>query len=262
MGNGTNITDFALGYNNGDVLATFPLLVPTTATNNSLGVSGAATALPLITWATPASGVLTTPTGTSAGNAYSNSPYSANTTRTATLRWTASGTDKVLLPSSYSLAYDVPGCSISGITVDNVSQEYLEKVIVIPPSASDLTATSTITGSGEVTASVGTYSNPANFAATGSTPVSITNSNNATIPIQVSSNAVGNWVLLNGSPATLVVDPDGIDFLGSNYPFTIGVADNTTGSSRTADVTISRFSNGRVTGSAVADQTITITQNA
>ena len=36
MGNGTNITDFALGYNNGDVLATFPLLVPTTATNNSL----------------------------------------------------------------------------------------------------------------------------------------------------------------------------------------------------------------------------------
>ena len=262
MGNGTNVTDFILGYNNGDVLATFPLLVPTVATNNSLGISGAATTLPLITWATPASGTLTTPAGTSVGNAYSNNPYSANTTRTATLRWTASGTDKVLLPSSHSLAYDVPGYSISTTTIDSVSQEYLEKVIIIPPTTSNLTATSTITGSGEVTASVGTYSNPANFAATGSSPVSITNSNGATIPIQVSSNAVGNWVLFNGSPATIVVDPDGIDFLGSNYPFTIGVADNTTGAQRTATVTIEKYSNARVTGSAVNTQTITITQNA
>ena len=107
---------------------------------------------------------------------------------------------------------------------------------------------------------MGTYSNPANFAATGSTPVSITNSNGATIPIQISANQT--WVLLNGSAGTKIVDPDGIDFAGSNYPFTIGVADNTTGSQRTATVTISKFGNARVTGSAVANQTITITQNA
>ena len=260
MGNGTNVTDFALGYNNGDVLATFPLLVPTTATNNSLGVSGAATALPLITWATPTSGVLTTPAGTSAGNAYSNSPYSANTTRTATLRWTASGTDKVLLPSSYSLAYDVPGYSISGTTVDNVSQEYLEKVIVIPPSASNLTATSTITGSGEVTASVGTYVGSISFTASGNTDTTITNSNGATVPIQISADQP--WVLLNSTPGTKVVDPDGIDFLGSNYPFTINVDDNGTGSSRTATVTIAVYGNSRVTGTAIANQTISITQSA
>ena len=260
MGNGTNVTDFALGYNNGDVLATFPLLVPTTATNNSLGVSGAATALPLITWATPASGVLTTPAGTSAGNAYSNSPYSANTTRTATLRWTASGTDKVLLPSSHSLTYDVPGYSISTTTVDNVSQEYLEKVIVIPPSASDLTATSTITGSGEVTASVGTYVGSISFTASGNTDTTITNSNGATVPIQISADQP--WVLLNSTPGTKVVDPDGIDFLGSNYPFTINVDDNGTGSSRTATVTIAVYGNSRVTGTAIANQTISITQSA
>ena len=260
MGNGTNVTDFALGYNNGDVLATFPLLVPTSATNNSLGISGSATILPLITWATPASGVLTTPAGTSAGNAYSNSPYSANTTRTAALRWTVSGTDKVMLPNSYSLAYDVPGYSISSTTVDNVSQEYLEKVIVIPSTTSDLTATSTITGSGEVTASVGTYASSISFTASGNTDTTITNSNGATVPIQISADQP--WVLLNSTPGTKVVDPDGIDFLGSNYPFTINVDDNGTGSSRTATITISVYNNSRVTGAAIANQTISITQSA
>jgi len=260
MGDGTNITDFVLGYNNGDVLATFPLLVPTSATNNSLGISGSATTLPLITWATPSSGVLTTPSGTSAGNAYSNSPYSATSGRTATLRWTASGTDKVLLPSSHSLTYDVPGYSISSTSLDNTSQEYLENVIVLPPQTSDITATAAITGSGEVTASVGTYVSSIAFSASGNTNTSITNSNGATVPIQIS--ATESWVLINGSPGTKIVDPDGIDFLGSNYPFTINVDDNGTGSSRTATITIGVYNNSRVTGAAIGNQTISITQSA
>ena len=98
------------------------------------------------------------------------------------------------------------------------------------------------------------------FAASGDPDTSITNSNGATVPIQISANQ--NWVLINGSPGTKVVDPDNIDFLGSNYPFTINVSDNTTGSQRTATITISKYNNSRVTGSAVADQTISITQNA
>lgn len=260
MGDGANITDFVLGYNNGDVLATFPLLVPTSATNNSLGISGSATTLPLITWATPSSGVLTTPVGTSTGNAYSNSPYSAASSRTATLRWTASGTDKVLLPNSHSLTYDVPGYSISSTTLDGTSQEYLENVIVLPPQTSDITATATITGSGEVTASVGTYVSSIAFSASGNTNTSITNSNGATVPIQITADEP--WVLLNGTPGTKVVDPDGINFLGSNYPFTINVDDNGTGSSRTAQIEIEKFGNARVTGSATANQTISITQSA
>ena len=89
---------------------------------------------------------------------------------------------------------------------------------------------------------------------------SITNSNGATVPIRISSN--DSWVLLNGSAGTKVVDPDGIDFVGSNYPFTINVEDNTTGSSRTSTITISVYNNSRVTGTAVADQTISITQSA
>jgi len=260
MGGSTNMVPFNLSYSNGNVIAGFPITVPATATNNSLGISGSATILPQLTWATPASGALTTPANTSVNTAYAISPYDAASRRTATLRWTATGTTKVFLPNGHSLTYNVPGAAIGAAGIDGASQEYLQYNIVLPAVSENTTATATITGSGEVTASVGTYSNPANFAATGSTPVSITNSNGATIPIQISANQT--WVLLNGSAGTKIVDPDGITLSGSNYPFTIGVADNTTGSQRTATVTISKFENARVTGSAVANQTITITQNA
>ena len=260
MGAGTNIVPFNLSFSNGNVVAGFPITVPAAATNNSLGISGSATILPQLTWATPASGTLTTPTNTSVNTAYTISPYDGVSRRTATLRWTASGTTKVFLPDGHGLTYNVSGTTVSSANIDSTSQEYLQYSIVLPAVSENTTATATITGSGEVTASVGTYSNPANFAATGSTPVSITSSNGATIPIQVS--CPDNWVLFNGSPASIVVDPNNINFLGSNYPFTIGVADNTTSSQRTATVTISKFGNARVTGSAIANQTITITQNA
>jgi len=263
MGGSTNIVPFNLSFNNGNIVANFPITVPTTATNNSLGISGSATILPQLTWATPASGVLTTPVNTAVNTAYTISPYSEVSLRTATIRWTVSDTTKVMLPDAYSITYDTAGNTIGNVIIDNTSQEYIERTIVLPAISENTTATATITGSGEVTASVGTYSNPANFAATGSTPVSITNSNGATVPIQVSAvNATDTWILFNGSPGTKVVDPDGIDFVGSNYPFTIGVADNTTGVQRSGQVRIQKHGNSRVTGSAVADQTITITQNA
>ena len=260
MGGSTNIVPFNQLFINNNPVLNLPVTVPATATNNSIGISGSATVLPQLTWATPASGTLTVPAGTSVNTAYNISPYDNISKRTAKLRWTATGTTKVLLPSSHGLTYNVAGASIGASVVDITSQEYVEKTIILPAVFENTTATATITGSGEVTASVGTYSNPANFAATGSSPVSITNSNGATIPIEVSCNA--NWVLLNGSTPDIVVDPDGINFLGSNYPFTIGVTDNTTGSQRTAQVTVRKYNNNRVTGSAVADQTINITQNA
>ncbi len=259
MGGTTNLVPFNLSFSNGNVIAGFPITVPAAAKNNSLGISGGATILPQLTWATPASGTLTTPINTSVNTAYAISPYAADSRKTASLRWTASGTTKVFLPNGHGLTYNVPGATLSA-GIDGGSQEYLQYNVVLPAVSENTTATATITGSGEVTASVGTYSNPANFAATGSTPVSITNSNGATIPIQISANQT--WVLLNGSAGTKIVDPDGITLAGSNYPFTIGVADNTTSSQRTATVTIEKYGNARVTGSAVANQTITITQNA
>ena len=263
MGAGTNIVPFNLSFSSGNVVAGFPITVAATATNNSLGIRGSATILPQLTWATPASGALTTPTNTSVNTAYTISPYDAASRRTATLRWTVSGTTKVFLPNGHGLTYDVAGATVGAAGIDGASQEYLQYNIVLPAISENTTATAIITGSGEVTASVGTYSNPANFAATGSTPVSITNSNGATIPIQVSAvNAADTWILFNGTPGTKIVDPDGINLAGSNYPFTIGVADNTTGAQRSGQVRIQKYGNNRVTGSAVADQLITITQNA
>ncbi len=262
MGGSTNLVPFNLTFSSGNVVAGFPLTVPTSATSNSIGISGAATILPTLTWLAPTDGVLTLPSGSSVGNAYSISPYSAASLRTATVRWTVGATTQVFLPGSRTITYSLPGYTLGTAILDNVSQQYIDQTIVLPAIYENTIATATIGGTGEVTASVGTYSNPANFAATGSTPVSITSSNGATIPIQIS--CPDNWVLFNGSPASIVVDPDGIDFAGhGNYPFTIGVADNTTGSQRTATVTISKLSTDtRTTGSAVANKTITITQNA
>ena len=260
MGGSTNIVPFNLSFNNGNIVANFPITVPTTATNNSLGISGSATVLPQLTWATPASGVLTTPVNTAVNTAYTISPYSEVSLRTATIRWTVSGTTKVMLPDAYSITYDTVGNTVGNAIIDNTSQEYIERTIVLPAIFENTTANATITGSGEVTASVGTYVSSISFTASGNSDTSITNSNGATVPIRISSN--DSWVLLNGSAGTKVVDPDGIDFVGSNYPFTINVEDNTTGSSRTSTITISVYNNSRVTGTAVADQTISITQSA
>lgn len=260
MGGSTNIVPFNLSFNNGNIVAGFPITVPTTATNNSLGISGSATILPQLTWATPASGVLTTPVNTAVNTAYTISPYSEVSLRTATIRWTVSDTTKVMLPDAYSITYDTVGNTVGNVIIDNTSQEYIERTIVLPAIFENTTANATITGSGEVTASVGTYASSISFTASGNSDTSITNSNGATVPIRISSN--DSWVLLNGSAGTKVVDPDGIDFVGSNYPFTINVEDNTTGSSRTSTITISVYNNSRVTGTAVADQTINITQSA
>jgi len=260
MGGSTNIVPFNLSFNNGNIVAGFPITVPTTATNNSLGISGSATILPQLTWATPASGVLTTPVNTAVNTAYTISPYSEVSLRTATIRWTVSDTTKVMLPDAYSITYDTVGNTVGNVIIDNTSQEYIERTIVLPAIFENTTANATITGSGEVTASVGTYASSISFTASGNSDTSITNSNGATVPIRISSN--DSWVLLNGSAGTKVVDPDGIDFVGSNYPFTINVEDNTTGSSRTSTITISVYNNSRVIGAAVADQTISITQSA
>jgi len=259
MGGSTNIVPFNISLSLDSLNAEFPITVPNVATNNSLGISGNAIIKPTLTWASPSSGVITTPSSTTADVAYSTTPYANASTRTATIRWTASGTNKVFLPDGHDLTYDVPGYTTTSV-VESSTQEYLEKTIVLPKIFENTIATATITGAGEVTASVGTYVSSFTFASNSNPSELITNANGATIPIQVSSDQ--NWVLINGSPGSKVVDPDGLNLLGSNYPFSINVNDNTTGSVRTATLTISKYNNSRVTGSAVADQTITITQNA
>ena len=81
----------------------------------------------------------------------------------------------------------------------------------------------------------------------------------ANVPVLVTAST--DWVFLNGSyqPNGVTIDPDGVSQSNPDYPLNINVTDNTTGSSRTATVTISN-ANTRVTG--LSNQTINITQTA
>ena len=58
----------------------------------------------------------------------------------------------------------------------------------------------------------------------------------------------------------LVGDPDDINIYGGKYPFTINVANNSSGSSRSAQIEIELYNNSRVTG--LTKQTLTINQSA
>ena len=259
MGGSVANKNFEYTYNNLNTVLKFPIVVPNTVTNDSLGISGAAVANPTLSWTAPSSGGITLANGNSAGVAYDVNPYEGNLNRTATIRFNTVDTTKVFLPANPTVTYNVDGAVVTSL-VDSASQQYVDKTIVLPPISANTTAVATIGATGAVTASVGTYVNSITFAASGNSNTSITNANGANIPIQVSANQT--WVLLNGQQGQIYVDPDTIDFGNSDYPFTINVSDNTTGSQRTAAVTIQKFNNNRVTGTAVADQTINIIQNA
>ena len=273
-GMGGNIITTPLPYTRQTNQITYnvPVTMPTNPTNENMTFSGSATTLYTLTWANPLTGTLTLPTGTSVGNAYTISPYVAESQRTATFRVNVSGTTKVMLPSSYTVTYNVADSTITEITSfpTAYTQEYYQAQIVLPKIYENTTATATITGSGEVTAAMGSIASSHTFSASGNSNLVIgdVSSEKANITIRATPNQ--NWIYLAAATtqgtavtpttsAVVIVDPDDIDIYGGNYPFTINVADNTTGSSRTGTVVVEKY-NTRVTG--VSSHTINITQNA
>ncbi len=273
-GMGGNIITTPLAYTRQTNQITYnvPVTMPSNPTNENMTFSGSATTLYTLTWASPSTGTLTLPTGTSVGNAYTISPYVAESQRTATFRVNVSGTTKVMLPSSYAVTYNVVDSTITEITSFPIAytQEYYQTQIVLPKIYENTTATATITGSGEVTAAMGSIASSHTFSASGNSNLVIGDvaSEKANITIRATPNQ--NWIYLAAATtqgtaitpttsAVVIVDPDDIDIYGGNYPFTINVANNTTGSSRTGTVVIEKY-NTRVTG--VSSHTINITQNA
>lgn len=178
-----------------------------------------------------------------------------------------------MLPSSYAVTYNVEDTTITETSAFSTTytQEYYEAQIVLPKIYENTTATATITGSGEVTAAMGTLPSTHTFnntATNANLVIGDVASEKANIAIKATPNQP--WVYLSSattqgtaitptSSAVVIVDPDDINIHGGNYPFTINVAANTTGSSRTATVIIEKY-NTRVTG--VSSHTINITQNA
>jgi hypothetical protein len=117
---------------------------------------------------------------------------------------------------------------------------------------------------------MGTITGTHTFAATGNNNLVIGDVAGEKANIAVRVEPDKDWIYLAAattqgtainptSSGVLLIDPDDITIYGGNYPFTINVADNTTGSSRTGTVVISK-QNSRVTG--VSSHTINITQSA
>tara|TARA_B000000532_G_scaffold93830_1_gene75230 strand:- start:36 stop:863 length:828 start_codon:yes stop_codon:yes gene_type:complete len=252
-----------------------PVTMPSSATNENMTFAGSATTLYNLTWAAPSTSNTTltlSAAGASAGNPYTISPYVASSQRTALIKIMVSGTTKVMLPSSFSISYNVEDTIITEITgfATAYTQDYYQAQIILPKIYENTTATATITGSGEVTAAMGTIASSHTFSASGNSNLVIGDvaSEKANIVIKATPNQ--NWIYLaaattQGTAVTptssnvIIVDPDDINIYGGNYPFTINVADNTTGSSRTGTVVIEKY-NTRVTG--VSSHTINITQSA
>jgi len=282
-GMGGNIITTPLPYTRQTNQITYnvPVTMPAAATNENMTFAGSATALYNLTWATPSTGTLTPPSGISVNNAYTISPYAAESQRTAIIRMNVTGTTKVMLPSSFAVTYNVEDTSVTEITTftTDYTQDYYQASIVLPKIYQNTTATATITGSGEVTAAMGTIS-PTTYAFTNG--LSSPNANvvigdvageKANVAVSVTPINTGDgtdWLYLAAattqgtainptSSAVLIIDPDDINIYGGKYPFTINVANNSSGSSRSAQIKIEKYNN-RITG--LSSQTLTINQNA
>ena len=272
---GGNIITTPLPYTRQTNQVTYnvPVTMPSSPTNENMTFSGSATTLYNLTWAAPSTGTLTLPSGASVGNAYTISPYVAESQRTAVIKMLVSGTTKVMLPSSFAVSYNVEDTTITEITgfTTAYTQDYYQAQIILPKIYENTTATATITGAGEVTAAMGSITSSHTFNNTATNPnlvIGDVASEKANIVVKATPSQ--NWIYLAAATtqgtainpttsAVVIVDPDDINIYGGNYPFTINVAANTTGSQRTGTVVIEKY-NTRVTG--VSSHTINITQSA
>ena len=247
MPSSTNPGTITNARNGDNVVYTLPVTVPTQATAGTITINGSATLKYTLNWeqgnvASP--GVIATPSGTAVGVAYYNSPFEAAATRTATITYTCANTE-VLTTSSYTdsgTGYPV------NTTVSNALSNYdgqLTITIVIPELTSNTTATPNITVVGPATATLGTTTATQAINQAGDS-VAIAGTWN----VDGSASPSASWLLLNGTNGTAALTP--------GNSFTIGATENTTGSSRTATITLAT-TNQRVLAN-VPNQTITITQ--
>jgi hypothetical protein len=248
MGGSTNIIPFNYNRSFDNVQFSAPITVPNNPTNNTIGVSGSAVAKYDVTWLAPNLGTLTPPVGVTTGVAYKTFPYDSAGTRQASIRFTASGTTKVLLADAYDVSYNISGTTTTK-TLSNL-QDTLDVAIEILPIYESNLVQATISGNGEVNAALGVYPSTHTFATTSPANLTIGDVSTEQANINILVTPSDSWILINGSSG-----PQPISSLGQ---FTIGATDNDTGSQRMGTVVISN-NNGRVTG--ISSSTINITQS-
>ena len=243
--------------NNENLNYSITCIVPSTATSGNITATGTAIVKPTLTWGAltgTTGGVLATPSGTTPGTAYDTYPYDAEARRTATITWTVTNDTKVLFLDSYAVTSSVGSTTINKALSNQ--DGILTATIVLPAISANTIATTTLnpTTNTEETAALGTLpSNPPTFATTGATPLVLGDdvAEKSNVDITVSPLSGQSWVLINSAAGSAAVEPNG--------QFTISAEDNTTGSSRSATVTVS-CANTRITP-VLADHVINITQN-
>ena len=238
--------------NDGDnLIYSLPVTVTATAASGIITVSGSATQSPLLTWAAIASpGVLTVPSGQAIGVAYPVSPYAISSLRLATILYTCNQNTEVLLSNSYIATYNLAGTVITPVLNSTAGQLTLN--VQLGTVTSDITATGTITGAGPQTATLGAVPTTQSLVSAG-TGVSIPGTWN----VQIITNPSLSWLTINGTGG------GGLSVVEPLTAFLLGAEINTTGSSRTATLTVI-CNNSRIQGgsSPLINKVITITQAA
>ena len=237
---------------------TLPITVPSTATAGTITVNGAATLKYTLQLN---QGNITAPTGgtvnystpvqsngstTAIGTAFYNSPFDLASTRTAVITYTCATTE-VLVSNSYVLSGFPTGTTPTPVLSNESGQLTITQVI---PVLTQNTVVTPVVDStvGAATATLGSTSTiNLNQAGNAQTIASTWNVDGSASP-----GASSSWLSLNSSSGVTILLSPGVSF-------SVSASANNTGSSRSTTIAI-ETTNSRVTGSAVATQTINVTQ--
>ena len=254
------LTNVRSGVGLDNLTYTLPITVPSTATAGTITANGAATLKYTLQLN---QGNITTPTGgtviystpvqadgstTSVGTAFYNSPFDVASTRTAVITYTCATTE-ILVSNSYVLS-GFPTGTTSTEVLGNESGE-LAITKVIPVLTQNTVVTPVVDSTvGAATATLGsTATITLNQAGDAQTIAGTWNIDGSASP-----GASSSWLLLDSSFGVTIQLSPGVSF-------TVSGQANNTGSIRSTTINLAT-TNSRVTGSAVAPQTITVNQDA
>jgi len=254
------LTNVRSGVGLDNLTYTLPITVPSTATAGTITANGAATLKYTLQLN---QGNITTPTGgtvvystpvqadgstTSVGVAFYNSPFDVASTRTAVITYTCATTE-ILVSNSYVLSGFPTGTTSTEVLGNENGELAITKVI--PVLAQNTVVTPVVDSTvGAATATLGsTATITLNQAGVAQNIAGTWNVDGSASP-----GASSSWLLLDSSFGVTIQLSPGVSF-------TVSGQANNTGSIRSTTINLAT-TNSRVTGSAVAPQTITVNQDA
>ena len=254
------LTNVRSGVGLDNLTYTLPITVPSTATAGTITANGAATLKYTLQLN---QGNITTPTGgtvvystpvqadgstTSVGTAFYNSPFDVASTRTAVITYTCATTE-ILVSNSYVLS-GFPTGTIPTPLLSNESGQ-LAITQVIPVLTQDTVVTPVVNST--VGAAIATLGSTATITLNQAGDSQII-AGTWNIDGSASPGASSSWLLLDSSFGVTIQLSPGVSF-------TVSGQANNTGSIRSTTINLAT-TNSRVTGSAVAPQTIIVNQQA